>query len=235
MKLLPCGSPRDQYINSVSVSSWPQCSMLPSCWNASCDYVGHDPGNCYNMVNRQNLRSHKIAFDYTFFSAIQLFWNFSQSMAVILPCSVQNFKTIWALNVYYDRDFVRIKFRRVLDGFLILQWTHFLQWSAGQVWIDYYTVLWLWNSQGMRHALLSHWNTYRSSALYGSCNAFLAHVTSGNSPHFPGGTRGRMVSCTTLTVSLPTVLCKETVKQSLSCEPTPDGSRVGSGHWPHSR
>ena len=29
----------------------------------------------------------------TYFSVAQSFWNFAQSMAVILPCSVQNFKT----------------------------------------------------------------------------------------------------------------------------------------------
>ena len=168
LKSLPCGSPRNQYVNS---------GLYHHGHNAQCCHLVEMPAvimsdmiqgivTIWQIIKTSDLtKSH---FPIHFFSAIQLFWNFAQSMAVILPCSVQNFKTIWALNqvnVCYDRDFVRINFRRVLDGFLILQWTHFLQWSAGQVWIDYYTVWWLWNSQGMRHGLLLDWNTYRSSAL----------------------------------------------------------------------
>ena len=43
-------------------------------------------------------KSHKILFAHNLFPVTQSFWNFAYSMAVILPCSLQNFKTIGQLN-----------------------------------------------------------------------------------------------------------------------------------------
>ena len=37
----------------------------------------------------------KCCLPITYCSVVKLFWNFAQSMAVSLPCSVQIFKTIW--------------------------------------------------------------------------------------------------------------------------------------------
>ena len=45
----------------------------------------------------------------TYFSILQSFWNFTQSAAVILPCSVQNFTNDWIkeTDVMGKRDFMR--------------------------------------------------------------------------------------------------------------------------------
>ena len=71
------------------------------------DWVGHcmlthkDPGCCIigypsKLIANSNLVETR--FPLTYFSVGKPFWNFAQSMAVILSCSVQNFKTICQLN-----------------------------------------------------------------------------------------------------------------------------------------
>ena len=50
----------------------------------------------YRMISetRLNLKSSKSHLPITYLPTAQSFWNFAQSMAVTLPCSVQNFKMI---------------------------------------------------------------------------------------------------------------------------------------------
>ena len=59
----------------------------------------------------------------TYCSVVKSFWNFAQSTAVILPCSVQNFKMIWRLKgmLWTDNFSQDLSFRRVSDGYPILQ------------------------------------------------------------------------------------------------------------------
>ena len=47
------------------------------------------------LILKSNLvKSHK---SITYFSVVKLFWNFAESTATSLPCSVQNLETIWQL------------------------------------------------------------------------------------------------------------------------------------------
>ena len=59
------------------------------------------PRGCCNLRGRKSFQNPSINSNFaktclriTVFSVVQLFWNFAHSMAVPLPCSVQNFKTI---------------------------------------------------------------------------------------------------------------------------------------------
>ena len=58
-------------------------------WGLSCCKVEHP--------SETHLKLRKSCLSITYFSVALSFWNFAQSMAVSLPCSVQNFTMIWLL------------------------------------------------------------------------------------------------------------------------------------------
>ena len=68
-------------------------------------------------------KSRKISFLITYFSLTQWFWNFAQSTAVTLLCSVQNFKTIETLKwmLWTNEILLNLRWSCVLDGYCILQ------------------------------------------------------------------------------------------------------------------
>ena len=70
-------------------------------------------------------KSHEISFAHNLWSIIRSFWNSAESTVAILPCFVQNFKTItqqkrmlWTNEVWRD-----LSFRWVSDGYSILHST----------------------------------------------------------------------------------------------------------------
>ena len=70
----------------------------------------HFPGGCCNIGPHFKLKFHETPLPRTY-TVTKLFWNFAQSMAVILPCSVQTFKTVgqkkfmlWTNFVTFESD-----------------------------------------------------------------------------------------------------------------------------------
>ena len=58
------------------------------------------------FILKQNLAKSRSSIIYR--SVVKSFWNFEQSTAVILPCSVQNFKTIWQIcNTLWSNEISR--------------------------------------------------------------------------------------------------------------------------------
>ena len=75
--------------------------------NGSCYTIG------YPKETHLKLKSGKISFIETLLSVARPFWHVSQSTAVILPCSVQNIKTIWSLKKKSECDFTRFEFSMI--------------------------------------------------------------------------------------------------------------------------
>ena len=72
------------------------------------------------MLNANPAKSHSSRI---FISIVNWFWKFAQSTAVILPCSVQNFKMVWQLsNMLWANEILRdLSLRWVSEGYHILQ------------------------------------------------------------------------------------------------------------------
>ena len=60
------------------------------------------------LISNSNLA--KSRSSWTFISVVELFWNFAQSTAVILPCSVRNF---WKRFYKWDMRYGQTRFHRI--------------------------------------------------------------------------------------------------------------------------
>ena len=97
----------------------------------------HDPRYCFNDTRIQgavamsdirlkfilNSNLAKSRSSRTSISVTKSFWKFAQSTAVILPCPVQNFETIWQLNskLWANEISRDLSLRCGSDGYPILQ------------------------------------------------------------------------------------------------------------------
>ena len=91
----------------------------------------------YSSKAQLKLKSHQIPWKThlpvpTYFSVTQLFWNFAQGREVILPCCVQNFKTIGQLKrmLWTKENSHDFSLRWVLDRYPILTqpWSSYIKW-----------------------------------------------------------------------------------------------------------
>ena len=110
----------------------------------------------------------KSCMSITSISIILSFWNFAQSMAVMLPCSVQNFKMIILWMKLVQKNNVQQNLRTILDGLPIWQWARHqvcmvIIWAMASILMDYRTdgepgwlVLDMGSTVSVLHTMLSY-------------------------------------------------------------------------------